>query len=57
MRAFCICGGDHHGMYVRTVKVPSLSGDLKEYVRIIESRRERAKLKRRVMANLGAPHL
>ncbi len=44
-------------MFVRTVKVPSGSGEVKEYVRIVESYREHGKVKQRVIANLGPKHL
>ena len=40
-------------MYVRTVKVPSSSGNVNEYVRIVESYREDGKVKQRTIADLG----
>ncbi len=40
-------------MYVRTVKVPSSSGKINEYVRIVEAYREQGKVKQRVVADLG----
>ena len=40
-------------MYVRTVKVPSSSGKVNEYVRVVESYREEGKVKQRVIADLG----
>jgi transposase len=40
-------------MYVRTVKVPSSSGHVNEYVRIVESYREDGKVKQRTIADLG----
>jgi transposase len=40
-------------MYVRTVKVPSSSGNVNEYVRIVESYREHGKVKQRTIADLG----
>lgn len=40
-------------MYIRTVKVPSSSGTVNEYVRIVESYREGGKVKQRVVADLG----
>jgi transposase len=40
-------------MYVRTIKVPSSSGALNEYVRVVESYRENGKVKQRVVADLG----
>jgi transposase len=41
------------GMFVRTVKVPSSSGAVNEYVRIVESYREGGKVKQRTIADLG----
>jgi len=40
-------------MYIRTVKVPSSSGTVNEYVRVVEAFRERGKVKQRVVADLG----
>ena len=40
-------------MFVRTVKVPSSSGNVNEYVRIVESFREDGKVKQRTIADLG----
>src|SRR4030042_6788997 len=40
-------------MYVRTVKVPSSSGRVNEYVRVVEAYRENGKVKQRVIADLG----
>ena len=40
-------------MYIRTVKVPSSSGNVNEYVRVVESYREGGKVKQRVVADLG----
>jgi transposase len=40
-------------MYIRTVKVPSSSGKINEYVRIVEAYRENGKAKQRVVADLG----
>jgi transposase len=40
-------------MYLRTVKVPSSSGKINEYVRIVEAYREDGKVKQRVVADLG----
>ncbi len=44
-------------MLVRVVKVPSGSGEVKKYVRIVESYREQGKVKQRALDNLGAKHL
>ncbi len=44
-------------MFVRTLKVPSGSGEVKEYVRIVECDREQGKVKQRTLANLGPKHL
>ena len=41
------------GMFVRTVKVPSSSGAVNEYVRIVESYREHGRVKQRTIADLG----
>ena len=40
-------------MFIRTVKVPSSSGAVNEYVRIVEAFRENGKVKQRVIADLG----
>lgn len=40
-------------MYVRTVKVPSSTGNCNEYVRVVESYREGGKVKQRTVADLG----
>jgi transposase len=40
-------------MYIRTIKVPSSSGSVNEYVRIVEAYRENGKVKQRVIADLG----
>jgi transposase len=40
-------------MYIRTVKVPSSSGAINEYVRVVESYRQDGKVKQRVIADLG----
>lgn len=40
-------------MFVRTVKVPSSSGAVNEYVRIVESYREDGRVKQRTIADLG----
>jgi transposase len=40
-------------MFVRTIKVPSSSGAVNEYVRIVEAFREDGKVKQRVVADLG----
>jgi transposase len=40
-------------MFVRSVKVPSSSGTVHEYVRIVESVWEEGRVKQRVVANLG----
>ncbi len=44
-------------MYVRTLQASSGSGEVKEYVRIVESYREQGKVKQRALANLGPKHL
>jgi transposase len=44
-------------MYPRTVKVRSSSGTLNEYVRIVEAYRDGAKVKQRVVADLGRKDL
>ena len=40
-------------MFIRSVKVPSSSGVVHEYVRIVASVRENRRLKQKVIANLG----
>lgn len=40
-------------MFIRSIKVPSSSGTVHEYVRIVESVRENGQVKQRVVANLG----
>jgi transposase len=40
-------------MYIRTVKVPSSSGAVNEYVRVVEAYRDGGKVKQRVIADLG----
>jgi transposase len=40
-------------MYIRTIKVPSSSGAINEYVRVVEAYRENGKVKQRVIADLG----
>ncbi len=40
-------------MFIRSVKVPSSSGTVHEYVRIVGSVREHGKVKQKVIANLG----
>jgi transposase len=40
-------------MYIRTVKVPSSSGAINEYVRVVEAYRQDGKVKQRVIADLG----
>ncbi len=40
-------------MYIRTVKVPSSSGTVNEYVRVVEAYRDGGKVKQRVVADLG----
>src|SRR5215831_4121087 len=40
-------------MYIRTIKVPSSSGTVNEYVRVVEAYREDGKVKQRVIADLG----
>jgi len=44
-------------MYVRTVNVRSSSGQLNQYVRIVEAYRESGKVKQRVVADLGRKDL
>ena len=40
-------------MFIRSIKVPSSSGTVHEYVRIVGSVREHGKVKQKVIANLG----
>ena len=40
-------------MFIRSVKVPSSSGVVHEYVRIVASLRENGRVKQKVIANLG----
>jgi transposase len=40
-------------MFIRTVKVPSSSGVVNEYVRVVEAYRQDGKVKQRVIADLG----
>src|SRR3954467_8940886 len=40
-------------MFIRTVKVPSSSGAVNEYVRVFEAYRDNGKVKQRVVADLG----
>jgi transposase len=40
-------------MFIRSIKVPSSSGAVHEYVRIVESLRENGRVKQKVVANLG----
>jgi hypothetical protein len=40
-------------MFIRSVKVPSSSGVVHEYVRIVASVRENGRVKQKVIANLG----
>lgn len=40
-------------MFIRTVKVPSSSGTVNEYVRVVESYRDDGKVKQRVISDLG----
>lgn len=44
-------------MFVRTVKVPSSSGTVHEYVRVVESYRQHGKVKQRTIADLGRKDL
>ena len=44
-------------MYPRTVKVPSSSGTVHEYVRVVEAYREGGKVKQRVVVDLGRKDL
>src|SRR5579862_26084 len=40
-------------MFIRSVKVPSSSGTVHEYVRIVESVWEQGRVRQKVIANLG----
>jgi transposase len=40
-------------MFIRSIKVPSSSGTVHEYVRIVQSVRERGRVQQKVIANLG----
>src|SRR5260370_8148573 len=40
-------------MFIRSVKVPSSSGVVHEYVRVVESVRENGRVKQKVVLNLG----
>jgi len=40
-------------MFIRSIKVPSSSGVVHEYVRVVESVRENGRVKQRVVLNLG----
>src|SRR5262249_8469561 len=51
--AIAMLSRDTHGMYIRTVKVPSSSGTVNEYVRVVEAYRQDGKVKQRVIADLG----
>src|SRR5271167_1815892 len=44
-------------MFIRTVKVPSSSGNVNEYVRVVEAYRDNGKVKQRVIADLGRKDL
>src|SRR5262249_25909085 len=44
-------------MFIRTVKVPSSSGAINEYVRVVESYRDGGKVKQRVVSDLGRKDL
>jgi transposase len=44
---------DTASMFIRTVKVPSSSGSVNEYVRVVEAYRDNGKVKQRVIADLG----
>src|SRR5271157_769596 len=54
---FCFCRRDTHGMYIRTVKVPSSNGTINEYVRVVESYRQDGDVKQRTIADLGRKDL
>src|SRR6202023_1482050 len=40
-------------MFIRSIKVPSSSGVVHEYVRVVESVRENGRVKQRLVLNLG----
>src|ERR1700751_3470858 len=40
-------------MFIRSIKVPSSSGVVHEYVRVVESVRDNGRVKQRVVLNLG----
>jgi transposase len=40
-------------MFIRSVKIPSSSGTVHEYIRVVSSVRENGKVKQKVIANLG----
>jgi transposase len=40
-------------MFIRTIKVPSSSGTVNEYVRVVESYRDGGKVKQRIVSDLG----
>jgi transposase len=44
-------------MFIRIVKVPSSSGNVNEYVRVVEAYRDNGKVKQRVIADLGRKDL
>jgi len=44
-------------MFIRVVKVPSSSGNVNEYVRVVEAYRDNGKVKQRVIADLGRKDL
>ncbi len=44
---------DNRRMFIRSVKIPSSSGQIHEYVRIVASVREGGTVKQKVIANLG----
>ncbi len=44
-------------MFIRIVKVPSTSGNVNEYVRVVEAYRDNGKVKQRVIADLGRKDL
>ena len=40
-------------MFIRSIKVPSSSGAVHEYVRVVESIRQNGRVKQKVVLNLG----
>lgn len=40
-------------MFIRSIKVPSSSGVVHEYVRVVESVRENGRVKQKLVLNLG----